>query len=51
MPINRGFKPMRKPQDSDVKTRVCDFLQLLRRFFVFVFVFIGTKESNIIIDK
>jgi hypothetical protein len=49
MPINRGFKPMRKPQDSDVKTRVCDFLQLLRRFFVFVFI--GTKESNIIIDK
>jgi hypothetical protein len=48
MPINRGFKPMRKPQDSDIKTRVWEILHLLKRFAL---VFLGTKESNVIIDK
>jgi hypothetical protein len=48
MPINRGFKPMRKPHDSDIKNRVKDFLDLMNKLSSFV---LETKEPNIIIDK
>jgi hypothetical protein len=48
MPINRGFKPMRKPHDNDIKNRVKDFLDLLNKLSSFV---LETKEPNIIINK
>jgi hypothetical protein len=36
MPINRSFKPIRKPQDSDIKTRVWDILFFDKwKFFFF----------------